>query len=80
MEPIHLLHSDMETFKVDIINPKARKLLKDLADLNLIAIRKSKESNLKEVLNKLRSNSESVPNPEEIAREVETVRARRYNK
>jgi len=29
----------METVKVDIINPKARKLLKDLADLDLIAIR-----------------------------------------
>jgi len=31
----------METVKVDILNPKARKLLKDLADLDLIAIRKS---------------------------------------
>jgi len=29
----------METLQVDIINPKAAKLLGDLADLNLIAIR-----------------------------------------
>ena len=70
----------METIKVDIINPKARKLLKDLADLNLIAIRKSKESSIKDVLRTLRSDSTAVPNPEDIANEVEDVRARRFNK
>jgi hypothetical protein len=67
----------METLKVDILNPKARKLLKDLADLDLIAIRKSTKSEFSEVLKRLRSNSETVPSPEEIAGEVETVRSRR---
>jgi len=70
----------METIKVDILNPKARKLLKDLADLNLIAIRKSAKSDFSEVLQKLRSKSTTVPSPDEIANEVETVRSRRYNK
>lgn len=70
----------METIKVDILNPKARKLLKDLADLNLIAIRKSDKSNFSEVLKKLRSKSTTTLSPEEIANEVETVRSRRYNK
>jgi len=28
----------MNTLRVDILNPKAAKLLKDLADMNLIAI------------------------------------------
>lgn len=70
----------METIKVDIINPKARKLLKDLADLNLIAIRNSKESRIKDVLRTLRSDSTAVPSPEDIAHEVEVVRARRFNK
>ncbi len=28
----------METFRIEIVNPKAKKLLKDLADLNLITM------------------------------------------
>ncbi len=70
----------METVKVDILNPKARKLLKDLADLDLIAIRKSTKSDFSEVLKRIRSNSETVPGPEEITDEVEAVRSRRANK
>jgi len=31
----------METFTVEIINPKAKKLLQDLADLDLIALNKN---------------------------------------
>lgn len=69
----------METLKVDIINPKARKLLKDMADLNLITIRKSKESRIKDVLRTMRSESTAVPSPEDIAHEVEVVRTRRSN-
>ncbi|MCG2589848.1 hypothetical protein [Rhodohalobacter sulfatireducens] len=70
----------METVKVDILNPKARKLLKDLADLDLIAIRKSDKSDFSKILKKLRSKSEYVPTPEEIAKEVEVVRSERNNK
>lgn len=70
----------METVKVDILNPKARKLLKELADLDLIAIRKSTKSEFSEVLKRLRSKSETVPSLEEIAREVDVVRSRRTNK
>jgi len=77
------LHPDfvnyyMETIKVDILNPKARKLLNDLADLNLISIRKSTRNDFSEVLSRLRSKSESVPDLDEITREVETVRSSRY--
>ena len=67
----------METVKVDILNPKARKLLKDLADLDLIAIRKSTGSEFSNVLKRIRSKSKTVPGPEEIAVEVEAVRSRR---
>jgi len=28
----------MDTLRIEILNPKAKRLLKDLADLNLIAI------------------------------------------
>ncbi|REL37799.1 hypothetical protein DYD21_08440 [Rhodohalobacter sp. SW132] len=70
----------METIKVDILNPKARKLLKDLADLDLIAIRKSTKSEFSEVLKRIRSNSKTAPSLEDIAREVDVVRSRRTNK
>jgi len=70
----------METIKVDILDPKARKLLKELADLNLISIRKSTRSDFSKVLGKLRSESEAAPDLDEIAREVETVRSRRYSR
>lgn len=69
----------MKTIKVDILNPKARKLLKDLADLDLIVIRESTKSGFLEVLKKIRSKSKNVPSPEEIAKEVELVRSRRTN-
>jgi len=68
----------METIKVDILNPKARKLLKELADLNLISIRKSTKSEFSEVVRKLRSKSKTPPNLDEIAHEVEAVRSKRY--
>lgn len=70
----------MESVKVDILNPKARKLLKELADLELIAIRKSTKSEFSEVLKRIRSKSETALSPEEIAGEVETVRSRRTKK
>jgi len=70
----------METVKVDILNPKARKLLKDLADLDLITIRETTKSGFSEVLKKIRSKSGNLPSPEEISNEVETVRRSRTNK
>ena len=70
----------MESVKVDILNPKARKLLKELADLDLITIRKSTKSEFSEILKRIRSKSETVPCPEEIAGEVEVVRSRRTKK
>lgn len=70
----------METLFIGIINPKAKKLLKDLADLNLITISKSFDTKVefKELLSKLRSNTDIAPSLDEITREVESVRALRY--
>jgi hypothetical protein len=34
----------METYTIEIIDPKAKKLLDDLANLNLIKVQKSKKS------------------------------------
>lgn len=70
----------METLRIKIVNPKAKRLLKDLADLNLITIGKSLDSKVefKELLSKLRSNADSAPSLDEITLEVEKVRALRY--
>ena len=65
-------------FRVYILTPKAVKLLKTLADLNLISIHEKSKNGFEDVLKKLRSNSLSAPNLEEITKEVEKVRARRY--
>ncbi|PTR00824.1 hypothetical protein C8P68_10151 [Mucilaginibacter yixingensis] len=71
----------MDTLRIDILNPKAKKLLKDLADLDLIAIRKEKpKEDLKAFLKRLRANEETAPSLEEITAEVEAVRAERYAK
>jgi hypothetical protein len=62
---------------VDILNPKAVKLLRDLADMNLIAIR-SEDNDLMDAVQAIRSKVTSPPSLEDITTEVETVRAERY--
>jgi len=68
----------MKTVKVDILNPKAKKLLDDLADLNLISIRKSSKSDFFDALKRLRAKSIPIDS-EEITREVEAVRSKRHS-
>lgn len=70
----------MDTMRIDILNPKATKLLKDLAALNLIAIQDTSKNGFADILQKLRSKSKSSPTIDEITNEVEVVRARRYAK
>lgn len=65
------------SIRVDILNPKAVKLLKNLAELDLISIRESKKG-FSEVLKRLRSNSKDSPSLEEITSEVEKVRVKRH--
>ncbi|MBK9319968.1 MAG: hypothetical protein IPM91_14995 [Bacteroidetes bacterium] len=68
----------MKTYQIDILNPKAIKLLQDLADLDLISFRKA-ENNIENVIKKLRKKASSnPPTLEEITKEVEIVRAKRY--
>jgi len=68
----------MSTLQIEILNPKAAKLIQDLADLELISISQPKVSSFSNLLAKLRSKAESVPSLEEITKEVDTVRAERY--
>ena len=67
------------TLHIDILNPKATKLLKNLADLKLISIREEQDNNFMKVVSKLRKKASSEsPSLEMITREVELVRAKRY--
>ena len=70
----------MNTITVNILNPKAAKLLKDLADLNLIAIQDTSKNGFASILKKLRTKAKSAPTLEEINNEVELVRSKRYAK
>lgn len=71
----------METIRIDIINPKAKKLLKNLADLNLIKINKDNyKSDLSSLLKKIRTKSNDEISLDEITKEVEEVRKSRYEK
>jgi len=69
----------METLQIELLNPKAKGLLKDLADLNLISIRKTSSSAKKflSLLKKLRKNGSGSLSLEEITKEVEAVRQKR---
>jgi hypothetical protein len=70
----------MDTLKINILNPKALNLLKDLADMDLISIQSNSKNAFEELLERLRSQSDSAPSLEEITKEVEAERANRYAK
>jgi len=74
------LNLSMITYQVDILNPKADRLLKELADMDLIAIKQTDSDGFMQVIERLRSKAEQLgpPTMEEITQEVETVRAERY--
>lgn len=71
----------MNTLRIEILNPKARKLLKDLADLELISIEKTPVNSFTTILRRIRTKSKTNrPTLEEITKEVELVRSKRYGK
>jgi len=70
----------MEALRIEILNPKVKTILKQLADLDLIVISKTENPNteLKNLLKKFRSKADEAPSLDEITKEVESVRAERY--
>ena len=70
----------MDTLKINIINPKALKLINDLADMDLISIENDSAKSFEAILTQLQSKSDTAPSLDEIAAEVEIVRAERYAK
>lgn len=67
------------TYQVDILNPKADKLLQNLADLKLISLSKTSSDPFMAVVKRIRKKAATKPPTlEEITKEVETVRSKRY--
>ncbi len=74
-----VLYLTSMTLEIDILNPKATKLLRDLADLNLISIKDKQEDEFMKVVSKLRKKAAiDIPTLDQITKEVELVRAKRY--
>ncbi|MFZ6050462.1 hypothetical protein [Halocola ammonii] len=69
----------MDSIKVDILNPTAKKLLKALAELKLIRIRPEKydSTEFSAFLEQIRSKSQEPLSLDEITKEVEDVRKKR---
>jgi hypothetical protein len=70
----------MEALKIEILNPKALQLIKGMQELKLIKVSDEPITALKAYLKKMRRNSASAPNLNEITKIVEEVRAKRYAK
>jgi len=70
----------MEILKIEILNPKVKSILKNLADLKLINIKRARtKSDISKLLSKLRQYPD-VPVEGDIAAEVDCVRKARYGK
>ena len=67
----------METLSIEIVNPRAMKILKELEGLNLINISKGNKNDFTRLLKQLRNKRHSI-SESDIAREVEIVRLKRY--
>ena len=72
----------MEILRIEILNPKAKKLLQDLAALNLIRFKDKVDSMtaFNDLLTRLRAQADDPPSLNEITKEVEAARQKRYGK
>ncbi len=71
----------MNSVQIDILNPKAGKLLQNLADMKLISIKDSADKGFLKAVMKLRKKAiKNPPSLDDITKEVELVRAKRYAK
>ena len=71
----------MTMYQVNVLNPKAARLLQDLADMDLISIEQVPENSFLAVINQLRAKaSRTPPSLELITKEMDAVRSKRYAK
>ena len=72
----------METYQIELLEPKAKKLLQELVKLKLIKVNAiiSPKNEFKELLAKIQGKNIAPLTLEEITREVEIVREKCYAK
>ena len=70
----------MNEYKLEILNPKALQLIKDMEELELVRISQEPVSALQSYLKRMRQHSASAPGLDEITLMVEEVRSARYAK
>jgi hypothetical protein len=71
----------MEALKIEILNPKALQLIKGMEDLKLISIKETSTEGFDQVVKRIRRKAgKKSPTLEQITKEVESVRAKRYAK
>ena len=69
----------MPTFNIEVLKPKAKKLLMDLAELRLISVSENISNPFLHAVKRIRSRKVSLTQ-DEISKEVESVRSKRYGK
>jgi len=70
----------METLTIDIVDPKAKRIIENLQDLNLISIQDNDTvKSFQILLNRLKTKKKGI-SLREITKEVESVRSKRYGK
>jgi len=69
------------TFKVEILDPKAKKLLLEMESKKLISLTEENEKSFMDLVKRIRKRGLDYPiEQNEIIREVELVRGKRYAK
>lgn len=69
------------TFKVEILDPKAKKLLLEMESKKLISLTEENEKSFMDLVKRIRKRGLNYPiEQNEIIREVELVREKRYAK
>lgn len=69
----------MTVLNIELVDPRAKSLLEELAKLNLIRIQEETKSSLSSIAGRIRKRAaEEAVTEEEIITEVEKVRAARY--
>ncbi len=72
----------MKTYQIQLLEPNAERLLEELVKLKLISVQElsTPKQLFSQLLAEFRREESNLPNLEEIAKEVEIVRAKRYEK
>jgi len=71
----------MNVLQIEILNPKAKRLLKNLADMDLIIIRKPADDGFLKLVQKFRTKAKKDKTDlEDISREIDVIRAAKYEK